>query len=59
MRCLSANCAHWRARNPVPEPDRREHGYPRTELLELATELRQASAARALGSLGLVGGAWK
>jgi len=56
MRCLSANCAAWRAANPVPEPDGREHGYPRTALLELARELRQASAARALGSLGLVGG---
>ena len=49
----------WRARNPVPEPDSREHGYPRTELLVLARELRQASAVRELGSLGLVGGAWE
>lgn len=57
MRCLSANCAEWRAANPVPEPDGREHGYPRTALLELAREMRQASAARGLGSLGLVGGA--
>ena len=57
MLCLSANCAEWRAANPVPEPDGREHGYPRTALLELAREMRQASAARGLGSLGLVGGA--
>ena len=57
MRCLSATCAEWRAANPVPEPDGREHGYPRTALLELAREMRQASAARGLGSLGLVGGA--
>ena len=57
LRCLSANCAAWRAANPVPESDGREHGYPRTALLELAREMRQASAARALGSLGLVGGA--
>ena len=57
MRCLSANCTDWRAANPVPEPDGREHGYPRNALLELAREMRQASAARALGSLGLVGGA--
>ena len=59
MRCLSANCADWRAANPVPEPDDRKHGYPRTELLERARQLRQASAGRELGSLGLVGGAWK
>ncbi len=59
MRCLSANCTDWRVRNPVPEPDSREDGYPRTELLELARELRQASAAPELGSLGLVGGAWE
>jgi len=57
MRCLSANCAEWRTANPVPEPDGREHGYPRTALLELAKELRQASSARGLGSLGLAGGA--
>ena len=57
LRCLSANCAEWRAANPVPEPDGREHGYPRTALLELSREMRQASAARALGSLGLLGGA--
>ena len=57
LRCLSANCAEWRAANPVPEPDGREHGYPRTELLKLAGELRQASSARPLGGLGLVGGA--
>ena len=57
MRCLSANCTEWRAVNPVPAPDGREHGYPRTALLELAREMRQASAARGLGSLGLVGGA--
>ncbi len=57
LRCLSANCAAWRAANPVPEPDGHEHGYPRTALLELAREMRQASAAHALGSLGLVGGA--
>ena len=57
MRCLSANCAEWRAANPVPKPDGRGHGYPRTALLELAREMRQASAARALGSLGLMGGA--
>ena len=57
MRCLSANCAEWRAANPAPKPDGREHGYPRTALIELARELRQASAARGLGSLGLVGGA--
>ena len=55
MRCLSASCAEWRAANP--EPDGREHGYPRTALLALAREMRQASAARGLGSLGLVGGA--
>ena len=59
MRCLSANCTDWRVRNSVPEPDSRVHGYPRTELLELARELRQVSAARELGSLGLVGGAWE
>ena len=57
MRCLSANCTDWRAANPVPEPDGHEHGYPRNALLELAREMRQASAARGLGSLGLVGGA--
>ena len=38
MRCLSANCTDWRVRNPVLEPDSRVHGYPRTELLELARE---------------------
>ena len=57
MRCLSANCAEWRAANPVPEPDGREHGYSRTALIELAREMRQPSAAHGLGSLGLVGGA--
>ena len=57
LRCLSANCAAWRAANPVPEPDGREHGYPRTALLELARQMRQASSARPLGGLGLVGGA--
>ena len=57
MRCLSTNCAEWRAANPVPKPDGREHGYPRIALLELAGELRQASSARGLGSLGLVDGA--
>ena len=41
LRCLSANCAEWRAANPVPEPDGREHGYPRTALLELAREMQQ------------------
>ena len=49
MRCLSANCAEWRAANPVSNPDGREHGYPRTALLDLAREMRQASAARGLG----------
>ena len=37
--------------------DGREHGYPRTALLELARQMRQASSARPLGGLGLVGGA--
>ena len=33
--------------------------YPRTHLLELARELRRASAGRGLGGIGLVGGAWE
>ena len=59
MACRSANCASWRAQNPLPEPDGRRHDYPRTHLLELARELRRASAGRGLGAIGLVGGAWE
>ena len=59
MACLSANCASCRAQNPVPEPDARTHDYPRTHLLELARELRRASAGRGLAGIGLVDGAWE
>ena len=56
--CASANCSAWRARSPVPEPDGRDHGYPRTALLERAAAMRRASAGSRPGTLGLIAAAW-
>lgn len=56
--CLSANCAAWRVGHPVPEPDGREHSYPRTALLERAAAMRRASSGSRPGTLGLIAAAW-
>ena len=59
MRCLSANCAAWRAENPVPTPGAHFDCRGLVDLVEMVHHLRKASAGRQPGTLGLAGGTWQ